>query len=92
MRFSSVLTIFLLLIVSSACVAHRTQSPSLTRYQFEHPEMGMPFRIVLYAPDEATVSRAAAAAFDRIQGLNDVMSDYDADSELNGLKGRLGRC
>ncbi len=58
--------------------------------------MGVPFRIVLFAPDETTARRAATAAFDRIQHLNAIMSDYEAASELNELsrsagQGRAGR-
>jgi thiamine biosynthesis lipoprotein len=53
--------------------------------------MGMPFRIVLYAPDQATAERAAEAAFVRIQQLNDIMSDYDPDSELSKLSHTSGQ-
>ena len=47
--------------------------------------MGVQVRLVLYAPDEATARRAAEAAFDRIAGLEDVMSDYRPSSELMQL-------
>jgi len=50
----------------------------------------MPFRIVLYAPDQASASRAADLAFDRLRQLNDIMSDYDPDSELSRLSRRSG--
>jgi thiamine biosynthesis lipoprotein len=52
------------------------------RYQFERPEMGTLVRIVLCAPDEGTAGRAADAAFGRIEELNSILSDYDAESEL----------
>lgn len=51
----------------------------------------MSFRIVLYAPDQATATRAADAAFQRIQQLNDIMSDYDPDSELSKLSHTSGQ-
>ncbi len=47
--------------------------------------MGMPVRIVLYAPDEAAAVRAASAAFARIASLDRAMSDYRPDSEVRDL-------
>jgi thiamine biosynthesis lipoprotein len=52
--------------------------------------MGMPFRIVLYAPTQSAGDAAAEAAFARIKQLNDIMSDYDADSELSKLSRSSG--
>ncbi len=47
--------------------------------------MGTQFTIVLYAMDSRVASEAATAAFQRIAALEDIMSDYQADSELNLL-------
>ncbi|HEX7859616.1 MAG TPA: FAD:protein FMN transferase [Verrucomicrobiae bacterium] len=47
--------------------------------------MGVPFRVVLYAEDEAQAEAAATAAFARIAELNAIMSDYETDSELSEL-------
>ena len=47
--------------------------------------MGVPFRLVFYAPDAVQAEQAARAAFDRIAELNQIMSDYETDSELNEL-------
>jgi len=58
---------------------------ALQRFTFEEPHMGTRFRIVLYAPDEATATKAAQAAFARVAELNRIMSDYLADSELMRL-------
>src|SRR6516165_7633654 len=60
-RPSSELTI---LEYCSAQKAEALQLPEqgLTRYEYERPEMGMPFRIVLYAGDPATAKAAADAA------------------------------
>lgn len=52
--------------------------------------MGIPFRIVLYAPDKNSADAAAEAAFARIQQLNDILSDYDTDSELSRLSQTAG--
>ena len=60
------------------------------RYEFTQPQMGLPFRIVLYAPDVVTASNAAHAAFARIASLNHIMSDYEDDSELTLLSHSAG--
>jgi thiamine biosynthesis lipoprotein len=65
-------------------------APKLNRYEFTQIEMGMPFRIILYAPDEATANASAKAAWQRIQQLNRVMSDYDPQSELSRLSQTAG--
>jgi thiamine biosynthesis lipoprotein len=62
----------------------------LNRYAFSEMLMGMPFRVVVYAPDEQSANRGVTAAFQRILQLNSVCSDYDADSELNRLCATAG--
>ncbi len=52
--------------------------------------MGLPFRIVLYAATKSQADRAASAAFVRIQQLNDILSDYDPESELSKLSQTSG--
>jgi thiamine biosynthesis lipoprotein len=47
--------------------------------------MGVPFRIVFYASDSLKAATAAEAAFQRIRQLNDIMTDYEMDSELSRL-------
>ncbi len=47
--------------------------------------MGTVFTITLYAPNPSAAEGAAQAAFRRIADLEDVMSDYQADSELMRL-------
>ena len=74
-----------------SCSSLREQPGALTRYEYERPEMGVPFRIVLYAPDQARADQAAEAAFRRVQALNDIMSDYDAESELSKLSRTSGQ-
>jgi hypothetical protein len=54
----------------------------LSRFEFMQPQMGVPFRIVLYAPDAAAASNAVCVAFARIASLNQIMSDYEDDSEV----------
>src|ERR1017187_2956073 len=72
------------LLFLTAC---RTATPAkpLERFEFSHPAMGTLITITLYAPDLATAKGGAAAAFQRIDALEDIMSDYQADSELMRL-------
>ena len=62
----------------------------LQRFVFEKAEMGLPFRITLFAPDEAAAKTAAEAAFARVAALNAVLSDYDDESELSRLSRTSG--
>lgn len=47
--------------------------------------MGTLFTITLYAPDQTAAEAAARDAFQRVEALDQVMSDYAADSELMRL-------
>jgi FAD:protein FMN transferase len=78
----------LLVLCGASCA---TNSSPLTRFQFEQPQMGVPFTVVLYAQDQAQAEKAAQAAFKRIAQLNDIFSDYETDSELNQLSRTSGR-
>jgi len=69
------------LFLASSCATRTTDE--LERFEFTEPQMGVPFRIVMYAPDRSAADFAARAAFDRIRRLNDILSDYDTDSELS---------
>ncbi len=57
----------------------------LARYAFSHTQMGTAFRIICYAPSPAQAAQAASAAFARIDTLNQRLSDYLHDSEVNRL-------
>ena len=63
----------------------------LKKFVFEKAEMGLPFRIFLYADDEVKARAGAEAGFARIAELNGVMSDYDSDSELSRLSHTSGQ-
>jgi thiamine biosynthesis lipoprotein len=58
---------------------------SLGRYSFSEIHMGCQWKIVLYVADEAAANRAARAAYERVEELNRVLSDYDPVSELSRL-------
>jgi FAD:protein FMN transferase len=62
----------------------------LERYSFTEPHMGTRFRILVYAPDEATANKAAKAAFARVKELDGIMSDYKPASELMRLCAKAG--
>jgi thiamine biosynthesis lipoprotein len=47
--------------------------------------MGTEFRIVLYHGDSSSAQKAAMAAFDRVEDLEDIFSDYRERSEVNRL-------
>ncbi|GMV24931.1 MAG: hypothetical protein AMXMBFR58_09620 [Phycisphaerae bacterium] len=61
------------------------------RHEFARVLMGVKTSVVIYAADASAAETSAAAAFDRIAALDECMSDYRVDSELNRLCGRAGR-
>jgi thiamine biosynthesis lipoprotein len=63
---------------------------ALGRFEFSQPHMGTWFKIIVYAPDAAAASRASDAAFQRIAGLDDTMTDYNPRSELMSLCQQAG--
>jgi thiamine biosynthesis lipoprotein len=83
--------IILLSLLLASLAGAQAEAPSdLTRFEFQRPEMGMAFRIVLFAPNEDQAKHASEAAFQRIKELNDIMSDYDEESELSRLSRSSG--
>jgi len=72
------------LVLVAGCGSPKAASP-VRRFDFTHPAMGTQFTINLYAADQASAEAAADAAFRRIDALEDVMSDYEADSEVMRL-------
>lgn len=75
-----------------ALLAHLLQAaePGLSRFEFQQVHMGVPVKVLLYAPDQASANRAAEAAYKRIAELDEVMSDYKSDSELSRLSRTAG--
>jgi thiamine biosynthesis lipoprotein len=84
--FRCALSITFLLLCLAGCASLQPQDVTqLQRFEFEEPQMGVPFRMVLYATNEVHAEKAADAAFRRIAELNASMSDYETDSELSKL-------
>lgn len=77
----------LLLAVATRGFCH---DPELRRFEFSQIHMATRFRIVLYARDQATATRASNAAFARIKTLDNIMSDYQPRSELMRLSKHAG--
>ncbi len=59
--------------------------PPLHRFEYSQLHMGGRVDLALYAPDRQTAERAAKAAFARFAELEQIMSDYRPNSELNLL-------
>ena len=79
-----------LLLLGAALCAQRASAED-QRFVYERAEMGVPFRITLYAPDEKTAKAAADAAFERVEVLNSILSDYDSDTEISRLSRTSGQ-
>jgi thiamine biosynthesis lipoprotein len=79
--FGIVAAVFLV----GGCISTPLETSPAIRYEFRQTEMGVPFRIVLYAYSKNAAEGGAAAAFARIKQINDIMTDYDSDSELSRL-------
>ncbi len=87
MKRYTLLVIALIAVLFIGCV---TDPVALQRFEFQRPEMGLPFRIVLHAADGTTATNAAEAAFARIAELNSILSDYEEGSELSRLSRSSG--
>jgi thiamine biosynthesis lipoprotein len=73
-----------------ACLALAACASTAHRYEFSQPKMGTTVGLILYAHDEKTARAAAAAAFDRIDQLNSILSDYLDDSQITRLSATAG--
>jgi FAD:protein FMN transferase len=62
----------------------------LKKYAFEKAQMGLPFRITLFASSEDSAKAATDAAFAKIAELNLIFSDYEDESELSRLSRTSG--
>ena len=60
------------------------------RHEYSRPLMGMAFRIIVHSEDEAKAMLASKLAFDRVAVLNQIMSDYEPESELSKLSNLAG--
>ena len=80
---------FLLTLVAGCTTSPRSPA-SLHRFEFTEPQMGVPFRLVFFTTDQTRADAAADKTFARISQLNDILSDYEYDSELSTLSRSSG--
>lgn len=59
---------------------------SLQRYEFEEIHMGTVVRLVLFAPAWEDAAAASVEAFDRVEELEQILSDYRDESELSRVQ------
>ncbi len=74
-----VLTLFLLILLSNAVQAQQS------RYNFNQPKMGSPFKIIAFGEDPKAVAAAVDKAYKRVDTLNAIFSDYAETSEISVL-------
>jgi len=74
-------------VIVGVCLAGCRTEPAAKLERFTAAELHMAtmFAITLYAPDQTAADQAFKAAFERVAVLENVMSDYDAQSELSRL-------
>ena len=63
---------------------------SWCKFRRTAPLMGTHFTLTFYAASNELADSAATAAFDRIEELNQIFSDYQKDSEVTKLSGTAG--
>lgn len=71
----------------TGCLLFAATCRGQERLPFSHPAMGTTFRITISTEDTTGLATTIRLAFQRIDALEQSMSDYRADSELNLLVG-----
>lgn len=61
------------------------------KFNFSQPKMGSPFNISVYAQDSAKIYQLTQQAFQIVDSLNLIYSDYLPNSELNLLSTKSGQ-
>src|ERR1044072_4970162 len=76
---------FAALLVAAARCECGAQEKGLKRYSRSESHMGGEFEGVLYSPTAEQAEQAFTKAFNRIESLDQALSDYDLESELSKL-------
>lgn len=76
-------------VLFSCCNLHAEET--LKRYERSENHMGTTFALRFYASSERVANQAATEAFARIGELDDRLSDYKSNSELNKLNRTAGK-
>ncbi len=82
-----------MLVLNSLCEKDRAPvifNQEIQRYEFSQPKMGTEFFIKFYTSNDSLATAAASAAFARIDELNEILSDYYSESEINRLSKKSG--
>jgi FAD:protein FMN transferase len=79
------LFIFLFTLLSIISIANAQK-----RYEFSAGKLGTICKIVFYAPDAAFADTASQKAWKKIDELNEILSDYDENSEIRRLSDSSG--
>lgn len=87
MKFSSI--IITAISILTFCFSGKSVAQT-QRYSYEKGMMGSPFVLTFYAPNDILAKKAADSTFNRIQQLNDSLSDYRDGSEINKLSASSG--
>ncbi len=87
MNLSSFFAGTALLALTSSCVypGEAPPKPTPKRYEFAQKSMGVEFRILLFSLDAKKAKLAAKHAFQRIETLDQALSNYKPNSELMRL-------
>lgn len=83
-RLLSVLIAFAC-IVNNLAAAPGTSPQASARFVSRQVHMGVEFTVIVYATDREKAEKATAAAFTRIGEIDQALSDYRPDSEVNRL-------
>jgi thiamine biosynthesis lipoprotein len=85
MTSNSLFTCALLALLVVSARGIESPDKSLSLFEAVEPHMGTLMRIKIYASNEDAAKQALRAAFDRIARLDDDLSDYKPESELNRI-------
>ncbi|WP_437227105.1 FAD:protein FMN transferase [Planctomicrobium sp. SH661] len=76
------LTLAALLFGPGPQATHVQGADKLERFEFVQIRMGIPVRILVYAPNSTSAIQASDAAYERIRQIDRALSDYDPESEI----------
>jgi FAD:protein FMN transferase len=79
-----------ILFLAAVCALSSNAQPTLQRFHQTHPAMGTIFTIDLYVADQATAEQDMDLAFDEIDRLEALLSNYRPSSELSRISREAG--
>lgn len=82
--------LFMMIMFWSVYTLAAQTSDELKRFEYNREEMGVPVRVVLFAPNEALAQKGSQAVYVLFSKLNAIMSDYDPESEIIQVCRRSG--